>query len=182
MDYARLAEAITPRTKAVIPVDVGGAMCDYDRIFAVLEEKKGLFCANNHRQAAFDRVIVIADAAHSLGATYNGERSGAVADFSCFSFHAVKNLTTAEGGAITWKKRQGMDDDEIYRELMLYALHGPVSYTHLDVGSNSDRAGGATAGKANGGVRRCGMIDGTAGVDPSQYPGCGYGDAAWRPE
>lgn len=124
MDYDRLAEAITPRTKAVIPVDVGGAMCDYDRIFAVLEEKKGLFCANNHRQAAFDRVIVIADAAHSLGATYNGERSGAVADFSCFSFHAVKNLTTAEGGAITWKKRQGMDDDEIYRELMLYALHG----------------------------------------------------------
>ncbi len=124
MDYEKLADAITERTKVVIPVDLAGKMCDYDAIFSAVESKRHLFRANNELQELFDRVIVMADAAHAFGATQNGKQCGQVADFTCFSFHAVKNLTTAEGGAVVWKDRPDMDHDEIYQWFMLYSLHG----------------------------------------------------------
>ncbi len=124
MDYSKLEEAITKRKKAVIPVDIGGVMCDYDTIFEVVNCKKHLFQPSNKIQEAIGRVIVIADAAHSFGATYRGRNSGEVADFTCFSFHAVKNLTTAEGGAVTWRNIPGIDDEELYNEFMLLSLHG----------------------------------------------------------
>ena len=127
MDYDALANAITARTKAVIPVDIAGLMCDYQRLFNVLS-KAGtakLYTPDPKTlQAAFDRVVVLADAAHSFGASYQGQPSGAVADFTAFSFHAVKNLTTAEGGALTWRSRTGLDDDQLYRQMMLLSLHG----------------------------------------------------------
>ncbi|MFY9440760.1 MAG: DegT/DnrJ/EryC1/StrS family aminotransferase [Tepidanaerobacteraceae bacterium] len=124
IDYGKLEEAITARTKAIIPVDIGGVMCDYDKIFKVVNKKKHLFNPSNELQEAIGRVIVLADAAHSLGATYKGKRSGEVADFTCFSFHAVKNLTTAEGGAVTWKDIPGIDNEYIYGQFMLLSLHG----------------------------------------------------------
>ena len=124
IDYGKLEEAITARTKAIIPVDIGGVMCDYDKIFEVVNKKKHLFNPSNELQEAIGRVIVLADAAHSLGATYKGKRSGEVADFTCFSFHAVKNLTTAEGGAVTWNDIPGIDNEYIYRQFMLLSLHG----------------------------------------------------------
>lgn len=125
MDYKKLEEAITERTKVIIPVDIGGVMCDYDRIFEIVESKKKLYQpTKNTLQEQFDRVVVMADAAHSLGATYKGEMSGEVADFTCFSFHAVKNFTTAEGGAVTWNNINGIDNDNIYRQFMLLTLHG----------------------------------------------------------
>ncbi|MBI9008539.1 MAG: DegT/DnrJ/EryC1/StrS aminotransferase family protein [Tenericutes bacterium] len=124
MDYEKLEDAITDKTKAIIPVDLGGVMCDYNRIFDIVKRKKSLFLAKNEIQKAFGKVIVLADAAHSLGASYNGFKSGEVADFTCFSFHAVKNLTTAEGGAVTWKNINGIDNDYIYREFQLLSLHG----------------------------------------------------------
>ena len=103
IDYDAIADAITERTKAIIPVDIAGIMCDYDKIFEAVEKKKHLFKANNEVQKAIGRVVVLADAAHSMGATYKGKISGEVADFTSFSFHAVKNLTTAEGGAVVWR-------------------------------------------------------------------------------
>lgn len=124
MDYDKLREAITPRTKAVIPVDLGGVMCDYDKIFEAVNSKKNIFCPNNKIQESFGRVVVVADGAHSFGASRNGKISGSVADFTSFSFHAVKNLTTAEGGAVTWKSIDGIDDEEIYKNYMLLSLHG----------------------------------------------------------
>lgn len=124
MDYNLLADAITEKTKAIIPVDIGGVMCDYDRIFEVVESKKHLFYPKTAIQKEFGRIVVMADAAHSIGASYKGKRSGAVADFTCFSFHAVKNLTTAEGGAVTWKNRAGLDNEQIYHKFMLLSLHG----------------------------------------------------------
>ena len=124
MDYDQLERAITEKTKAIIPVDIAGVMCDYDRLFEIVENKRGLFKPKNDLQKAFDRVIVLADAAHSFGATYKGRQSGEVADFSCFSFHAVKNLTTAEGGAVTWRDIPGVDNEEIYKQFMLLSLHG----------------------------------------------------------
>lgn len=124
MDYEKLADAITERTKVIIPVDLAGKMCDYDAVFSAVESKRHLFRANNELQELFNRVIVMADAAHAFGATQNGKQCGQVADFTCFSFHAVKNLTTAEGGAVVWKDRDGLDHDELYKELMLYSLHG----------------------------------------------------------
>ena len=124
MDYRKLKEAITEKTKAIISVDIGGVMCDYDTIFEVVNCKKHLFQSSNKIQEAIGRVIVIADGAHSFGATYRGRNSGEVADFTCFSFHAVKNLTTAEGGAVTWRKIPGIDDEELYNEFMLLSLHG----------------------------------------------------------
>ena len=125
MDIGRLADAITEKTKAIIPVDIGGVMCDYQRIFHVVNEKSNLFQpSGNKLQRLFRRPVVLADAAHSFGARYEGLSSGNAADFSCFSFHAVKNLTTAEGGAILWRERPGLDDGQIYKELMLLALHG----------------------------------------------------------
>jgi dTDP-4-amino-4,6-dideoxygalactose transaminase/GNAT superfamily N-acetyltransferase len=125
MDYEKLAEAITEKTKVIIPVDIGGVMCDYDAIHQAVEGKKHLYHPrDNEYQRLFDRPIIVADAAHSFGATYHGNISGAVADFSCFSFHAVKNLTTAEGGAITWRDRAGLDNDSLYNQFMLWSLHG----------------------------------------------------------
>lgn len=125
MDYNKLAEAITEKTKVIIPVDIGGVMCDYDKIFEIVEANKNLFNPTQDTlQEYFDRVIVMADAAHSLGATYKGRMSGEVADFTCFSFHAVKNFTTAEGGAVTWKYINGVDNDDIYKQFMLLTLHG----------------------------------------------------------
>lgn len=124
MDYNQMEAAITNKTKAIIPVDIAGVMCDYDRIFKAVENKKHLFKPNNDRQMSIGRVTVLGDAAHSFGATRKGKKSGQVADFSCFSFHAVKNLTTAEGGAVVWTNSLGMSDDELYHEFMLYSLHG----------------------------------------------------------
>jgi dTDP-4-amino-4,6-dideoxygalactose transaminase len=124
IDYEQLEKAITEKTKAIIPVDIAGVMCDYDRVFEVVNRKKDLFKPSNEIQKAIGRVAVIADGAHSFGATYKGKRSGEVADFTCFSFHAVKNLTTAEGGAVTWRDIPGIDNEEVYRQFMLLSLHG----------------------------------------------------------
>lgn len=124
MDYEQLEGAITEKTKVIIPVDLGGMMCDYDKIFQIVEKKKYLFRANTELQEAFGRIIVVSDSAHALGARYKNKMCGAVADFTSFSFHAVKNLTTAEGGALTWKKIQGVDDEEVYKKFMLLSLHG----------------------------------------------------------
>lgn len=124
MDYDKLAEAITEKTKVIIPVDLGGVPCDYDRIFSIVEEKKKLFHPANKLQEAIGRVIVMADAAHAFGATWNGKPVGSIADFSNFSFHAVKNFTTAEGGAVAWRDIEGIDNEEIYHQYQLLSLHG----------------------------------------------------------
>ncbi|SER71048.1 DegT/DnrJ/EryC1/StrS aminotransferase family protein [Psychrobacillus sp. OK032] len=124
MDYSKLADAITEKTKAIIPVDIAGKMCDYNTIYEIVESKKVLFKANNEIQLLFNRVIVMADAAHAFGAEGNGLKCGQVADFTCFSFHAVKNLTTAEGGAVVWSNRIRLEDEWLYKQYMLYSLHG----------------------------------------------------------
>ena len=124
MDYQKMADAITERTKVVIPVDLGGISCDYDQIFAAVESKKHLFRPANDLQKAFERVIVMADAAHAFGARYKGRMVGEIADFTSFSFHAVKNLTTAEGGALTWVSREGIDNEALYKQFQLLSLHG----------------------------------------------------------
>ena len=124
MDYSKLSEAITEKTKAIISVDIAGKMCDYDTIYEIVESKKALFKANNQLQQLFNRVIVMTDAAHAFGAVRNGLKCGQVADFTCFSFHAVKNLTTAEGGAVVWNRDLGLDDEWLYKQFMLYSLHG----------------------------------------------------------
>ena len=124
MDYDALADAITENTKAVIPVDLAGIPCDYDKIFEVVESKKHLFKANSEYQEKLGRVAVVADGAHALGSTYKGEKVGSVADFTTFSFHAVKNFTTAEGGSVTWKENENFDNEELYREYQIYSLHG----------------------------------------------------------
>ena len=124
MDYDALADAITENTKAVIPVDLAGIPCDYDKIFEVVESKKHLFKANSEYQEKLGRVAVVADGAHALGSTYKGKKIGSVADFTTFSFHAVKNFTTAEGGSVTWKENENFDNEELYREYQIYSLHG----------------------------------------------------------
>ena len=124
MDYDALEAAITDKTKAIIPVDLAGIPCDYDRIFKIVERKKHLFKPNNEIQAALGRVAVMADTAHAFGAKWHGEMIGSVADFSSFSFHAVKNLTTAEGGALTWRTIPGISNEDIYKQLQLLSLHG----------------------------------------------------------
>lgn len=124
MDYEKLADAITERTKVIIPVDIAGKMCDYDKIYEIVEKKKKLFKANNEVQEVFNRVIVLSDSAHAFGAKRKGSKCGQVADFTTFSFHAVKNLTTAEGGAVVWRNDLGVDDEWIYKQYMLYSLHG----------------------------------------------------------
>ncbi len=124
MDYDALEMAITPKTKAIIPVDIAGIPCDYDRIFDIVNRKRDIFTPNSELQKAIGRVAVLADTAHSFGAERNGIKTGNLADFSSFSFHAVKNLTTAEGGALTWRSIDGVDDDEIYKHLQLLSLHG----------------------------------------------------------
>ena len=125
MDYDALERAITDKTKVIIPVDLFGIPADYDRIFKIVESKKALFKpSSNEIQRAIGRVIVMADAAHSFGALYKGMPVGRIADFTNFSFHAVKNLTTAEGGAVTWNDINGIDNEEIYKQYMLFSLHG----------------------------------------------------------
>jgi dTDP-4-amino-4,6-dideoxygalactose transaminase len=124
MDYTKVAEAITERTKVIIPVDLAGIVCDYDTIFNIVESKCAQFRPGNNIQKAFGRIIVLADAAHAFGANRNGKQCGEIADFTSFSFHAVKNLTTAEGGALTWRNIDGVDNEWIYQQLMLASLHG----------------------------------------------------------
>lgn len=124
MDYDSLEAAITEQTKVIIPVDLAGIPCDYDRIFEIVERKKHLFRPANDIQRAIGRVIVMADAAHALGAEYHGDKVGTIADFSCFSFHAVKNFTTAEGGCVTWRSVPGISDEDIYYRYQLLSLHG----------------------------------------------------------
>lgn len=124
MDYDAVEKAITPKTKVIIPVDLGGVPCDYDRIFSIVEKKKELFTPSNDIQSKFGRIIVCADTAHAFGSSWHGKPIGSVADFSSFSFHAVKNFTTAEGGALTWKHRDDIDGDELYKTAQLLSLHG----------------------------------------------------------
>ena len=124
MDYDKLEAAITEKTKVIIPVDLGGVPCDYDQIFSIVEKKKALFHPANELQKAIGRVIVMADAAHAFGATWKGRPVGSIADFSNFSFHAVKNFTTAEGGAATWRSIEGVDDEALYHQYQLLSLHG----------------------------------------------------------
>lgn len=124
MDYDQVEAAINDRTKVIIPVDLGGVPCNYDRIFEIVKRKKHLFRGSTPIQKAIGRVIVLADTAHALGATWHGKPVGSVADFSAFSFHAVKNLTTAEGGALTWRNNPELDNDDIYQHVQLMSLHG----------------------------------------------------------
>ena len=124
MDYAALENAITEKTKAIIPVDLAGIPCDYDKIFEVVNTKKSLFKANSEYQEKLGRIAVVADGAHALGSVYKGVKVGAVADFTTFSFHAVKNFTTAEGGSVTWKENSNFDNEELYKEFQIYSLHG----------------------------------------------------------
>lgn len=125
MDYDALENAITEKTKAIIPVDIGGKVCDYDRIFAIVEKKKSLFTPSENKiQQALGRVAVVADAAHAFGAGWHGKMCGEIADFTAFSFHAVKNFTTAEGGAVVWRDLDGIDNEDLYKKYMLLSLHG----------------------------------------------------------
>ncbi len=162
MDYEKLAAAINEKTKAVIPVDLGGVPCDYERIFEIVESKKHLFKPGNALQAAIGRVAVLADTAHAFGAKHCGAAAGSIADFSSFSFHAVKNLTTAEGGALTWRHIEGVDDEELYRKLQLLSLHGQskdaLSKTKL----------GAWEYDVVGTYYKCNMTDITAAIGLAQ--------------
>ena len=124
MDYDQVAAAINEHTKVIIPVDLGGIICDYDRLMSIVESKRSLFNASNDIQKVFGRVIILADAAHAFGALRQGKMAGEIADFTSFSFHAVKNFTTAEGGALTWRSREGLDNEAIYKQLQLLSLHG----------------------------------------------------------
>ena len=124
MDYDALERAVNEKTKAVIPVDLGGVPCDYDRIFDIVERKRALFRPSNSMQKVIGRVVVLADTAHAFGAAWHGSMVGNIADFSAFSFHAVKNFTTGEGGALTWRHVDGIDDDALYHQLQLLSLHG----------------------------------------------------------
>ncbi|MBQ4204420.1 MAG: DegT/DnrJ/EryC1/StrS family aminotransferase [Thermoguttaceae bacterium] len=168
MDYDAMEAAITERTKAIIPVDLGGVPCDYDRIFQAVANKRGLFKPNGKYQEALGRVAVCEDAAHALGATYHNEELGSVADFASFSFHAVKNFTTGEGGAVMWRGFPGIDDAEIYRYFQLLSLHGQskdaLAKTQL----------GAWEYDVVGPWYKCNMTDITAGIGLAQferYPG-----------
>ena len=162
MDYEQLEELINENTKVIIPVDLGGIPCDYDRIFSIVEKKKYLFHPNNEIQKAMGRISVNADTAHAFGARWHGKKVGSIADFSSFSFHAVKNLTTAEGGALTWKSIQGIDDGEIYRKLQLLSLHGQskdaLAKTQL----------GAWEYDIEGHWYKCNMTDVAAGIGLAQ--------------
>ncbi|MBE6319598.1 MAG: DegT/DnrJ/EryC1/StrS family aminotransferase [Bacteroidales bacterium] len=124
MDYEAVEELITPHTKAIIPVDLAGIPCDYERLLQIVEKKRSIYLPANNIQQALGRIAICADAAHAFGASRKGEMVGAIADFTAFSFHAVKNFTTAEGGALTWKSIPGISDDELYRMVQLFSLHG----------------------------------------------------------
>ena len=168
MDYDKLADAITEKTKAILPVDLGGVVCDYDKIFAAVESKKSLFRPNNDIQKAIGRVVVLADAAHAFGAQWHGKMCGEIADFTSFSFHAVKNLTTAEGGALVWKNIPGIDNEDLYKQFQLLSLHGQnkdaLAKTKL----------GAWEYDIVGPWYKCNMTDIMAGIGLAQfkrYPG-----------
>ena len=124
MDYEQVAACINERTKAVIPVDIAGVPCNYEKIFAAVESRRELFHPENEIQKAIGRVAVVADSAHAFGAQWRDQKVGAIADFTAFSFHAVKNLTTGEGGALTWRNIAGIDNDSLYKEFQLLSLHG----------------------------------------------------------
>lgn len=124
MDYDKVEAAITEKTKAIIPVDLGGVPCDYQRLYEIVERKKSLFHPNSEVQKALGRVAIMADTAHAFGARCGDKPAGSLADFSSFSFHAVKNFTTAEGGALTWNTIPGIDNEEIYHQVQLLSLHG----------------------------------------------------------
>lgn len=186
MDYDKLADAITEKTKVIIPVDLGGVPCDYNKIFEVVEKKKNLFHPENKIQKAIGRVIIMADTAHAFGATWHEQPAGSFADFSSFSFHAVKNFTTAEGGAVTWKDIEGIDNEEIYHKYQLLSLHGQskdaLAKTQL----------GAWEYDIIGTWYKCNMTDIMAGIGLAQmkrYPGMlkrrkdiiGRYDAAFNP-
>ena len=167
MDYEALENMITEKTKVIIPVDLAGVPCDYNRIFEIVEKKKHLFCAQNEIQRAMGRISVNADAAHAFGAKWHDKMVGSIADFSSFSFHAVKNFTTAEGGALTWKTIPGIDDEDIYHQLQLLSLHGQskdaLAKTHL----------GAWEYDIVGPWYKCNMTDIMAGIGLAQmkrYP------------
>lgn len=168
MDYDALEAAITEKTKVIIPIDLGGVPCDYDRIFEIVERKKKLFHANNEIQAVFGRIIVMADGAHAFGASVGDKMIGNIADFTTFSFHAVKNFTTAEGGALTWKEHEGLDHEAMYHQCMLLSLHGQskdaLAKTQL----------GAWEYDIVGIWYKCNMTDVTAAIGLAQferYPG-----------
>lgn len=162
MNYEKMAEAITEKTKAIIPVDLAGIPCDYDKIFAIVENKKHLFKPNNDIQKAIGRIAICADAAHAFGASWKGRKVGSITDFTSFSFHAVKNLTTAEGGALTWKNIEGIDNEDIYHQLQLFSLHGQskdaLAKTQL----------GAWEYDIKGPWYKCNMTDILAGVGLAQ--------------
>lgn len=124
MDYNALENAISENTKAIIPIDIGGIPCNYDKIFEIIDKKRHLFKPTNSIQKAIGRIAVLEDVAHAFGASYKGKMIGSIADFTNFSFHAVKNFTTAEGGAMTWNHIDGIDDAELYHQVQLYSLHG----------------------------------------------------------
>lgn len=124
MDYEKLEQAITENTKAIISVDLAGIIGNYEKLFAIAERKKAMFHPANKIQEKMGRIAVLADAAHALGAEKDGKRCGEIADFTSFSFHAVKNLTTAEGGALVWRDIEGIDNEELYKQFMLFSLHG----------------------------------------------------------
>lgn len=163
MDYDALEAAINEKTKAIIPVDLGGVPCDYDRIFDIAQRKKGLFNPKNDIQAKLGRVAVMADTAHAFGAEYHGKMIGSVADFSSFSFHAVKNFTTAEGGALTWRTVDGISNDDIYKRIQLLSLHGQskdaLAKTQL----------GAWEYDIVGTYYKCNMTDVTAAIGLKQF-------------
>ena len=186
MDYDALEKAISSRTKAIIPIDLGGIPCDYDRIFEIVERKRDLFVPSNSIQNAIGRVAVIADSAHAFGSSYHGKMVGSVADFSNFSFHAVKNFTTGEGGCMTWRHIEGIDDDELYHQVQLLSLHGQ-SKDALEKTKT-----GAWEYDIVGPWYKCNMTDITAAVGLAQferYPKMlerrkqiiGRYDAAFRP-
>ena len=163
MDYQKVAESINERTKAIIPVDLGGVPCDYQKLFEVIEKKSTIFHPSNDIQKAIGRVAVLADTAHAFGAIWRGQAVGSVADFSSFSFHAVKNLTTAEGGALTWRRIEGIDDEDIYKRLQLFSLHGQskdaLAKTKL----------GAWEYDIVGTWYKCNMTDVAAGIGLAQF-------------
>jgi len=168
MDYDAMEAAINERTKAILPVDLGGVPCNYERIFQAVDNKKSVFKPANKYQEALGRVAVCADAAHSLGGVYRGKPLGSVADFSSFSFHAVKNFTTGEGGAVTWRSMSGIDDSEIYRYFQLLSLHGQSK----DAFAKTQL--GAWEYDVVGPWYKCNMTDITAGIGLAQferYPG-----------
>lgn len=167
MDYDQVEEAITEKTKAIIPVDIGGVLCDYERIYEIVEKKKDVFHASNEIQKAYGRIIIVADGAHSFGAEKDGKRSGQFADFTNFSFHAVKNLTTAEGGAVTWQNHEGVDNEEIYKQYQLLSLHGQSK----DALAKNQL--GAWEYDIKGAYYKCNMTDIMAGIGLAQlrrYP------------